>query len=111
MLGSISAHTSGTSPTSNNGAPQRPEIRSCKGSNARQRDKEKSTSMHQITTAVSMAAICFVLGGEPARAQVVLDMTMLTCSQFLKSDRDRQDIVAGWMSGYFNSARNVSVLN
>jgi acid stress chaperone HdeB len=58
-----------------------------------------------------MVAICLALAGGPARAQTVIDMTMLTCSQFLKSDRDHQDIIAGWMSGYFNSARNVSVLN
>lgn len=67
--------------------------------------------MHRTTAAVSMVAICLAHTGEPARAQTVIDMTMLTCNQFLKSDRDQQDIIAGWMSGYFNSARNVSVLN
>lgn len=67
--------------------------------------------MHRTAAAVSMVAICLAHTGEPARAQTVIDMTMLTCNQFLKSDRDQQDIIAGWMSGYFNSARNVSVLN
>jgi len=67
--------------------------------------------MHRTAAAVSIAAISLALTSGPIQAQAVVDMTMLTCSQFLKSDRDRQDIVAGWMSGYFNSARNVSVLN
>jgi acid stress chaperone HdeB len=67
--------------------------------------------MHRTAAVVSMVAICLALAGETARAQTVIDMTMLTCNQFLKSDRDRQDIIAGWMSGYFNSARNVSVFN
>ena len=52
-----------------------------------------------------------VLANTNATAQAVFDMTMLTCKQYLASDRDRQDIIASWFSGYFNAARNNSVLD
>jgi acid stress chaperone HdeB len=51
------------------------------------------------------------LASTDARSQAVIDMTMITCKQYLESDRDRQDIVASWMSGYFNAARNNAVLD
>ena len=52
-----------------------------------------------------------VLANTNATAQAVFDMTMITCKQYLASDRDRQDIMASWFSGYFNAARNNSVLD
>jgi acid stress chaperone HdeB len=58
-------------------------------------------------TALTMTA--FV--ATEARAQAVIDMTMITCKQYLESPRDRQDIIASWMSGYFNAARNNAVLD
>lgn len=47
----------------------------------------------------------------PAKAQVVLDMTMLTCRQYLEADKGRQDLIAAWMSGYYSAARNNPVFN
>ena len=58
---------------------------------------------------VALAAI--TLASPPAKAQAVFDMTMITCKQYLASDRDRQDIMASWFSGYFNAARNNAVLD
>lgn len=58
-----------------------------------------------------LVAAVAALAGTDARAQAVIDMTMITCKQYLESDRDRQDIVASWMSGYFNAARNNAVLD
>lgn len=46
-----------------------------------------------------------------AKAQVVLDMTMLTCRQYLEADKPRQDLIAAWMSGYYNAAKNNPVFN
>jgi acid stress chaperone HdeB len=60
-----------------------------------------------IVAALAMAA--FVSG--EAKAQAVIDLTMITCDQYVKSPVDRQDIIASWMSGYFNAAQNNAVLD
>jgi acid stress chaperone HdeB len=58
-----------------------------------------------------VAALVAAFVGADAKAQTVIDMTMITCKQYLESDTDRQDIIASWMSGYFNAARNNAVLD
>jgi acid stress chaperone HdeB len=47
----------------------------------------------------------------PAKAQVVLEMSMITCGQYLNQVRDKQDEIAAWLSGYFNAARGQSSVN
>jgi acid stress chaperone HdeB len=62
--------------------------------------------------AVVVAFILFVTAwNAPARAQVVLDMSMITCGQYMDQARENQDVIAAWMSGYFNAAKSQSVLN
>ena len=58
-----------------------------------------------------LALAATALSSTVAKAQAVIDLTMITCKQYLDSDRDRQDIIASWMSGYFNAARNNAVLD
>jgi len=65
--------------------------------------------MRKTLILAAMVATAFV-GGE-AKAQAALDMTMITCKQYLSQPADRQDILASWMSGYFNAARNNAVLD
>ena len=60
---------------------------------------------------IFVALVATTLASPPARAQAVFDMTMITCKQYLASDRDRQDIMASWFSGYLNAARNNAVLD
>ncbi len=48
---------------------------------------------------------------KPANAQVVLDLTMITCGQYQEQDRNTQDVLAAWMSGYFNAAKNQSMVD
>ena len=60
---------------------------------------------------IFVALVATTFASPPARAQAVFDMTMITCKQYLASDRDRQDIMASWFSGYFNAARNNAVLD
>lgn len=62
------------------------------------------------TLIVSLVAAS-ALAVTEARAQVVLDMTMLTCRQYLEADKARQDLIAAWMSGYYNAAKNNPVFN
>ena len=46
-----------------------------------------------------------------ARAQVIVDMSLVTCQQYFDADRDRQQLIAAWMSGYFSAAKNFTVLD
>jgi acid stress chaperone HdeB len=52
------------------------------------------------------AALCAASAERPARAQVILDMSLLGCSDYLSSDPERQELIAAWMSGYYNAAKN-----
>jgi acid stress chaperone HdeB len=63
-------------------------------------------------SAFVIASVCCVSAWNvPAKAQVVLEMSMVTCGQYMGQGRERQDLIAAWMSGYFNAAKNQSVLN
>ena len=62
-------------------------------------------------TLIVAAFVLSAFASTDATSQTVIDMTMITCKQYLESDRDRQDIVASWMSGYYNAARNNAVLD
>jgi HdeA/HdeB family len=44
------------------------------------------------------------LPGPPPGLKV--DMSQITCKQYLSSDADRQDMIAYWLSGYFRASRN-----
>jgi acid stress chaperone HdeB len=47
----------------------------------------------------------------PAKAQVVLDLSLITCKQFLASDPERQALIGSWMSGYFSATKNLNILD
>ena len=47
----------------------------------------------------------------PAKAQVALDLSLITCKQLLDSDPDRQALIGSWMSGYFSASKNISTLD
>ncbi|MFZ3328190.1 MAG: HdeA/HdeB family chaperone [Methylocella sp.] len=47
----------------------------------------------------------------PAKAQVVLEMSAVTCEQYLKSAPEEQATLASWMSGYFNASKNVATVD
>jgi hypothetical protein len=55
----------------------------------------------------------FLLGGAygPASAQVLLDMSLLKCVDYMKASPDRQELIAAWMSGYFNASRNQPIVD
>jgi acid stress chaperone HdeB len=47
----------------------------------------------------------------PARAQMVLDLSLITCRQLLASDAERQALIGSWMSGYFSASKNLDTLD
>ena len=54
-------------------------------------------------------AVCVGLLATPAiptQAQVIVDLSVVTCGQYMGKDRDTQDVLAAWMSGYFNAAKD-----
>jgi acid stress chaperone HdeB len=66
-----------------------------------------TTPRQQTLTAITIASAIFaVTSATPARAQIIIDMSLITCKQYLESDAERQELVAAWMSGFFNASRN-----
>ena len=47
----------------------------------------------------------------PAAGQVKIDMSLITCRQYLSSDAERQETIAYWMSGYFRASRSQPVFD
>ena len=60
-----------------------------------------------VPTAVVLACGSAV----PAKAQAVLDLSLITCQQLLASDPERQALIGSWMSGYFSATKNLETLD
>ena len=61
---------------------------------------------------VVVAAVLFIASGYgPAKAQVILEMSALTCKNYMEAPLDQQELIAAWMSGYFNSERNMPTVD
>jgi acid stress chaperone HdeB len=60
---------------------------------------------------IAIACILTVTSIVPAKAQVVLDLSLITCKQLLDSDPDRQALIGSWMSGYFSASKNLYMLD
>ena len=56
-------------------------------------------------------ALAAVAIAAPAHAQVMIEMSEITCKQFGEYDADSQDFVANWMRGYFNAKNNQTVID
>jgi acid stress chaperone HdeB len=61
---------------------------------------------------ITFAAIMLgAAAATPVKAQVILDMSLITCRQFLESPADRKDFIAEWMSGYFSASKNLYIID
>ena len=60
---------------------------------------------------IGACALCLAALSIPAKAQVIVDLSLVTCGQYMGKDRDTQDVIAAWMSGYFNAAKNQSMVD
>ncbi len=47
----------------------------------------------------------------PAKAQVTIEMSEITCKQFVDYDDDTKDFIGNWMRGYFSSKKNLTVVD
>ena len=62
---------------------------------------------------IQIISVCAVLtlSGVPAQAQTIVDMSLVTCDQYLKSPKERRDVLSSWMGGYYSSANNVPTID
>jgi acid stress chaperone HdeB len=60
---------------------------------------------------VPAVAILFLTAQGPAVSQVLLEMSQLKCKDYMEAPADRQELIAAWMSGYFNAARNQPIVD
>jgi acid stress chaperone HdeB len=56
------------------------------------------------------AALCAV-GAPSANAQVMLDMSLITCRQALDSPPERLELITSWLAGYFSASKNLSSID
>jgi acid stress chaperone HdeB len=60
---------------------------------------------------VASFCVLLVTSIAPASAQVVIDLSLITCKQLLDSDAERQILISSWMSGYFSATKNLNELD
>ncbi len=51
------------------------------------------------------AAILAGVYSAPASAQVVIDMSLITCEDFAKRPPEIKGMIASWMGGYFSASQ------
>ena len=59
--------------------------------------------MHPRTIAI--AALLAASSALPARAQTIVDMSLISCDQFLQSPQERKDVLSAWMGGYYSAIK------
>jgi acid stress chaperone HdeB len=47
----------------------------------------------------------------PAQAQVIVDVSKITCDQYVHAKITTPNLLAAWMSGYYNAKRNNKVID
>lgn len=57
-------------------------------------------------TIISSFCVLILTNFMPAHAQVVIDLSVLTCKQLLDLDAERQALISSWMGGYFSATKN-----
>jgi acid stress chaperone HdeB len=55
--------------------------------------------------------ILLSVAAAPARAQGILDLSLITCKQLLNADADMQRLISSWLAGYISASKNLSVVD
>jgi acid stress chaperone HdeB len=61
--------------------------------------------------AVAAALVSAFAFTASTQAQVMIDLSLITCKQYLASDAERQALIGSWMSGYFSATKNLNILD
>jgi acid stress chaperone HdeB len=56
------------------------------------------------------AAILAGVYSAPASAQVVIDMSLITCEDYASRPPEIKALIASWMSGYYSASKNLNML-
>jgi hypothetical protein len=56
-------------------------------------------------------AVAGVILSSHVNAQVMIDMTKVTCSDYLAMPADKSSVFSAWMSGYFNQKHGYSAID
>src|SRR4051812_14571023 len=63
------------------------------------------------TKVMTTAVLLVVISITPSRAQTIVDMSLISCDQFLKSPSERKAVLSSWMGGYFSSQKNLATID
>ena len=69
------------------------------------------TTTDGFVRAALLSSLMIAVTFDPAASQTIIEMTALKCSDYLESPPVRQEQYAAWMSGYFNAARNMPMVD
>ena len=56
-------------------------------------------------------AALLILGSTPASHAVVIDLSMMTCQEFLASNKDEIRIIWAWLDGYYTDEQEAPILD
>jgi len=59
-----------------------------------------------VMTGLARATGTAAFQGDPNRAALRVEMSSITCQQFMNYAYDRQMLIGAWMSGYYNASLN-----
>ncbi|HKG84892.1 MAG TPA: HdeA/HdeB family chaperone [Beijerinckiaceae bacterium] len=60
---------------------------------------------------IAIAALLAASSAAPAGAQTIVDMSLISCDQFLKSPQERKDVLSAWMGGYYSAMKNLATID
>jgi acid stress chaperone HdeB len=66
--------------------------------------------MHKLLHSI-VAVTAIVAANSGANAQVTLDLSKVTCDQFLKYRVADPKLIAAWLNGYFHGKRDSTVID
>src|SRR5215204_3606078 len=101
------------SPTCGAGAPpirRRPSLLVFSVQQARSVN-EAERRLIMSTKAIVIAALLAGSSTVPVYAQAVVDMSLVSCDQFLKSPQERKDVLSAWMGGYYSAMKNLATID
>jgi acid stress chaperone HdeB len=56
-------------------------------------------------------AALLILGFTPASHAVVIDLSMMTCQEFLAADKDEIRIIWAWLDGYYKDEHDPPIMD
>lgn len=64
-----------------------------------------------VMTGLARATGTAAFQGDPNRAVVKVEMSQITCREFINYSFDKSEAIGAWMSGYWNAQRNIETLD